>query len=471
MFTLSATELGVQYATQELSPVEVTNDILARAQRLEPTLNAFRLLDKETALDQARASEKRWRVGSALSPLDGVPISIKDIVAVKGHACLSGSLTNNPDLVIQADCPSVARLRESGAVIFGLTHTPEFGWKGITDTPMHGATRNPWNTDHSPGGSSGGAAASVAAGISPLALGTDGGGSVRIPSSYSGLYGIKPTFGRVPHTPNESPYATLVSNGPLARTVEDAANMLAVMAQPDASDWYSAVEGNINYSDNLDVGIRGLKIAYSPELGGARPTSEVRDMISKAVNKLEDLGAHVEEVGQVFSPLRPVFEDYWKAGFGYILNSIPVEKWPLLDPGFRSLAEQGLNVDLNTYYKAISGRVSLGVQMGQFFEKYDLLITPTMPATAPKADVVYHSAEFDRWDDATPYTVPFNLTGHPAASIPVGLAANGLPVGMQIVGARFNEKTILQASRAYEKISPWCQDLNVLIEGLGDNAG
>ncbi len=358
MFTLSAAELGAQYATQELSPVEVTNDILARAQRLEPTLNAFRFLDKETALDQARASEKRWRAGSALGPLDGVPISIKDIVAVKGHACLSGSLTNNPDLVMQADCPSVARLREGGAVIFGLTHTPEFGWKGITDTPMHGATRNPWNTDHSPGGSSGGAAASVAAGISPLALGTDGGGSVRIPSSYCGLYGIKPTFGRVPHTPNESPYATLVSNGPLARTVEDAAVMLAIMAQPDASDWYSAVEGNINYTDNLDVGIRGLKIAYSPELGGARPTSEVREMVSKAAKKLENLGAHVEEVDQVFSPLRPVFEDYWKAGFGYILNSIPAEKWPLLDPGFRSLAEQGLNVDISTYYKAISERVS-----------------------------------------------------------------------------------------------------------------
>lgn len=466
MFTLSAQELSARYATQDLSPVEVTSKILARAERLEPNLNAFRLLDTKNAIEQAKASEARWREGQVLGPLDGIPISIKDIVPVKGHACLSGSLTNDPNLIMAADCPSVARLRESGAILFGLTQTPEFGWKGITDAPMYGATRNPWNTEHSPGGSSGGAGASVAAGIGPLALGTDAGGSIRIPSSYCGIYGIKPTFGRVPHSPNESPYATLTSSGPLARTVRDAATMLTVMAKPDGRGWYSAVDQGLDFSDDMEAGVKGLKIAYSPNLGGAKPTDEVRALVETALKALERLGANIEEVDEIFPPLRPVFEDYWKAGFAYILKNVPQAKWPLMDPGLLALAKDGLKVDLESYYKAVSARVKLGSKMGQFFERYDLLVTPTMPAPAPRADVIYHSAEFDRWDDATPYTVPFNLTGNPAASIPVGRAANGLPVGMQIVGARYDEKTILQASRAYEKTSLCPQDLIENIEAL-----
>jgi len=466
MHRFSAEELSAHYAAKNLSPVEVTTTILTRAADLEPKLNAFRLLDNKAALEQAKASESRWRTGNPLGPLDGVPISIKDIVAVKGHACLSGSFTNDPELLMPEDCPAVARLREGGAVLFGLTQTPEFGWKGITDAPMYGATRNPWNTDHSPGGSSGGAGAAVAAGIGPLGLGTDAGGSIRIPASYCGLFGIKPTFGRVPHSPNESPYATLTSSGPLARTVQDAAVMLNLMSMPDARDWYSAADQGIDFARDLDRGVKGLKIAYSPNLGGAKPTEDVRRLVEAALKRLEKLGAHIEEVGEVFSPLRPTFEDYWKAGFGYILKNIPKAKWSLIDPGFLALAEEGLDVDLESYYKAVSARVALGSRMGQFFGKFDLLITPTMTSTAPRADVIYHSADYDRWDDATPYTVPFNLTGHPAASIPVGLAANGLPVGMQIVGARYNEETILQASRAYEKLSDCQQGLFKIMDAL-----
>ncbi len=464
--SLNASEITQQYAKKEISPVDVTSDILKRAENLNGSLNAFRLIDSDAALAQAKESEARWSAGKQIGPFDGIPISVKDIVQVKGHACLSGSTTTDPKAIARQDCPSVARLREAGAVFIGLTHTPEFGWKGITDSPLHGFTRNPWNTDHSPGGSSGGAGSAVAAGLGPLALGTDAGGSIRIPASYCGITGIKPTFGRVPHAPNESPYATLASVGPMGRTVTDIAHMLTVMSKPDARDWYAAPDQKLDFAADLDQGIKGLKIAYSPNLGGASPNPDILKLTHQAAQHYEELGATVEEVGPVFDPLRPIFEDYWKAGFGYILRQVPEEKRENLDPGFRSLAEEGLGVDIETYYKAASARVALGSKVEQFFDQYDLLITPTMPSTAPRADITYHSPEFDRWQDATAYTVPFNLTGHPGASIPVGFGKNGLPVGLQIVGKRFNEKLILQAAYAYETAFGDSDPLHELIEGL-----
>ncbi|MCG8492751.1 MAG: amidase [Sneathiellales bacterium] len=465
MFQLSAVELHTRYKEKKLSPVEFTEQLLKRTETLNTSLNAFRLIDHENAISQAEQSHKRWREGNPLGPLDGIPISIKDIVNVKSQSCLSGSHASSSTPAVR-DCPAVERLREAGAILFGLTHTPEFGWKGITDSPRFGITRNPWNTDHSPGGSSGGAGAAVAAGLGPLAHGTDAGGSVRIPSSYCGLFGIKPTYGRVPHAPNDSPYSTLASTGPLSRTVSDAALMLNVISQPDSRDWRSAADQKLDYLEGLEGSIAGVKIAYSPDLGGAEATPEILEYMDKALDKLRKLGAVVEVTDSIFDPLRPVFEDYWKAGFAYILKQIPKDKWDQLDPGFRKLAEQGFSVDLDSYYAAESGRVKLGAKVNTLFDEYDLLITPTMASTAPRADIIYHSEDFDRWRDATPYTLPFNLTGHPAASIPIGIAQNGLPVGMQIVGARFDEKTILRLARAYEKVSDHSERLNTLIESL-----
>lgn len=465
MFQLSAVELSVKFKEKTLSPVEFTEQLLKRTEDLNSSLNAFRLIDNENARAQAERSHKRWQEGSPLGPLDGIPISIKDIVAVKGHRCISGSHTSSSQPA-DRDCPAVERLREAGAILFGLTHTPEFGWKGITDSPRFGITRNPWNTDHSTGGSSGGAGAAVAAGLGPLAHGTDAGGSVRIPSSYCGLFGIKPTYGRVPHAPNDSPYSTLASTGPLARTVTDAALMLNVISRPDSRDWRAAADQKLDYLEGSEESIDGLKIAYSPDLGGARANPEILEFVEQALDTLQKLGAIVKKTGHVFDPLRPVFEDYWKAGFAYILKQISKDKWDQLDPGFRTLAEQGLSMDLETYYAAASNRVKLGAKVNALFDDYDLLITPTMTSTAPRADITYHSEEFDRWRDATPYTVPFNLTGHPAASIPVGIARNGLPVGMQIIGSRFDEKTILRLARAYEKVSDHPEKLNALIESL-----
>jgi aspartyl-tRNA(Asn)/glutamyl-tRNA(Gln) amidotransferase subunit A len=455
LHTMTAAALVENYATGELSPVAVTEAILDRADRLDRDLNAFVVIDHDGARRQAAASADRWRANQPLSKLDGVPVSIKDLVAMRGFPTLSGSRTTDPAAVSQIDSPVVARLREAGAILIGKTHTPEFGWKGITDSPLHGITRNPWNTQRSPGGSSGGAGAALAAGIGPLAHGTDAGGSIRIPASYCGLYGIKPTFGRVPHAPNDAPYVTLASSGPLAHTVRDAARMLTILSRPDQRDWYAAPYQGIDFEAELDEGVAGLRIAFSPRLGGARPDPEVEELVRRAVRRFEQLGAVVEEVGPVFEPLRPVFEDYWKAGFAYLLKSIPEDKRELMDPGLRELAEQGLAVDLDGYYKAITARARFGSEMEQFHTRYHLLITPTMPTTAPRADIVYHTPAYDRWDHAVPYTVPFNLTGQPAASIPVGLAADGLPVGMQIVGPRFSEALILRASRAFERAAPF----------------
>ena len=447
---LSADQLTARYAAGALSPGEVIEDTLSRLERFEPALNAFQLIDAGTARAQAEKSTARWKAGAALGDLDGVPVSIKELVLTRDWPTPQGSKTVEMDQSWDEDAPAVARLREAGAVLFGKTTSPEFGWKGITDSPLNGTTNSPWNTAHSPGGSSGGASAAVAAGIGPLALGTDGGGSIRIPAGYTGLFGLKPTFGRVPSYPIDSPYCTLVSSGPLARCVRDAARMLNVISRPDARDWYAAPYDAADYLAGLDQGIKGLRIAYSPELGGAGPEAAVTELTDQAVKILENLGAHVEQPGPVFEPLRPIFEDYWVAGFGHILRGIDPDKHDLLDPGFRSLAERGLEVDLQTYYRGLSARATLGARMAAFHERYDLLVTPTLPTTAPRADVIYHSAEFDRWDHAVPYTVPFNLTGQPAASVPVGVAPDGLPVGLQIVGPRFAEGLILRASFALE---------------------
>ncbi len=467
---LSAADLTRRYADATLSPSEVIEDVLARIARFDATLNAFQLVDAEAARGQAASSTARWQDGKPLSDLDGVPISIKELVLTKGWPTPQGSRATNPDQTWNEDAPAVARLREAGAVLFGKTTSPEFGWKGITDSPLNGTTRSPWNPEHTPGGSSGGASAAVAAGIGPLALGTDGGGSVRIPSGYTGLYGIKPTFGRVPSIPVESPFCTLVSSGPLARNVADAARMLNTITKPDARDWYAAAYDGVDYLEGLDLGVQGLRIAYCPDLGGAQPDAAVTALTDHAVRLLEDLGAHVEQPGSVFEPLRPIFEDYWVAGFGHILRGIAEDKRDLLDPGFRALAERGLGVDVETYYKGLGARAMLGARMAAFHETYDVLVTPTLPTTAPRADVMYHSAAFDRWDHAVPYTVPFNLTGQPAASVPVGLATDGLPVGLQIVATRFADRLVLRVSAALESAIGFAQphaDLQTALDNMG----
>ena len=450
---MTATDLIACYRKGALSPSEVIEVVLARLEKLEPGLNAFQLVDADAARAEAARSTDRWAKGEPCGALDGVPISIKDIVATAGWPTRSGSLAT-PEAPGTFDAPCVARLREAGAVLFGKTTTPEFGWKGMTDSPLKGLTRNPWNLAHTPGGSSGGAGAAMAAGIGALAHGNDGGGSVRIPSSYCGLYGLKPTFGRVPHHPQDSPFSTLSASGPLARSVADAALMLNEMARPDARDWYALPYDGRDYLADLDAGVAGLKIGLSTDLGGAEVVPEVLAIVTRAANKFADLGAELTEVGPIIEPLRPVFENYWLAGFGFTLSKVAPEKRDLLEPRFRELAEQGAAGSKEVAFAGMVARAALGSEFNRFHESYDLLLTPTMPTPPPTADTPYHSAQFDRWHHAVPFTVPFNLTGQPAASVPCGLTESGLPVGLQIVGPRYSEALILRAMRAFEQAAP-----------------
>src|SRR6267378_5318742 len=280
--SLSATELLDGFSKHELSPVEVTRAVLERIERLNPVLNAFNLVS-ERALDDARTSEARWMAGQPKGLLDGVPVSIKDIILTKGWPTLRGSKTVDPRGPWNDDAPASARLREHGAVLLGKTTTPEFGWKGVTDSPLTGITRNPWNPKKTPGGSSGGAAAAVAAGMGPLALGTDGGGSIRIPCSFTGLFGLKPSFGRVPAWP-PSPFGTVAHVGPMTRSVEDAALMLNVLSLPDERDWHALPYDARDWRTGLDQGISDLHIAYSPDLGYAKVDTEVAAIVRKAID-------------------------------------------------------------------------------------------------------------------------------------------------------------------------------------------
>ncbi|MBC9177624.1 amidase [Pseudoroseomonas ludipueritiae] len=448
---LSATALGQAYAAGELSPVKVAERHLARIEALEPALNAFQLVDREGALDAAREATGRWRQGAALGPLDGIPVTIKDNVDMKGWPTRNGS-TTSPPTPAPEDAPVVARLREAGAVFLGKTTTPEFAWKGITDSRLKGFTRNPWALDRSPGGSSGGAAAALAAGIGTLAYGNDGGGSIRIPASFCGLFGLKPTFGRVPHHPVEGVFATVNSGGPLARHVADAALALQVMARPDRRDWYALPQPAEDWLAGLRPRLRGLRFAYAPNLGEVEPDQEIRACLEQGIARLREAGAVVEEVGPVIPPLQPVFQDFWMAGFAHLLRGVPQDRWDELDPGFRQVAERGLDVSAEQLLAGEVARARLHRRFAQLHERYDLLLAPSTPHAAPPVETVYHSASYDRWRDGVAYTLPFNLTGQPAASICCGVTGAGLPVGLQVAGPKYSERLILEACLAIEAV-------------------
>ena len=451
---LSASELLAAYRARTLSPVEVLRAVLARVAALNPVLNCFNLLDEEVALGAARASEARWRKGAPVGPLDGVPTSIKDIILTKGWPTLRGSKTVDPAGPWHDDAPAVARLREAGAVIFGKTTTPEFGWKGVTDSPLTGVTRNPWNPKKTPGGSSGGSAAAVASGMGPLTVGTDGGGSIRIPCAFTGLFGLKPSFGRVPAWPL-SPFGTVAHLGPITRTVRDAALMMNVLALPDARDWHALPFDRRDYLQGLEDGVKGLRIAYSPDLGYAKVDREIAGLVKQAAKAFGDLGAKVEQVDPGFDDQQDVFTLHWFPGAAYVVRNIAPAKRKLMDKGLLQVARAGEKITLEQYQGAVTRRGALGVLMNRFHEKYDLLLTPTLPLPAfdagkEVADVVKER----RWTDWTPFSYPFNLTQQPAASIPCGLTKAGLPAGLHIVGPKYADALVLRAARAYETVRP-----------------
>jgi aspartyl-tRNA(Asn)/glutamyl-tRNA(Gln) amidotransferase subunit A len=417
---------------------------------LNPRLNAFNLIAQESALRDAEASERRWREGQPKGLLDGVPVSIKDIILTKGWPTLRGSKTVDPKGPWNDDAPVTARLREAGALLLGKTTTPEFGWKGVTDSPLTGITRNPWNPDKTPGGSSGGAAAAVASGMGPLAVGTDGGGSIRIPCSFTGLFGIKPSFGRVPAWPL-SPFGTVAHLGPITRDVTDAALMLTVMSQPDARDWHALPYEPRDYRGGLEHGIEDLRIAYSSNLGYAKVDAEVAAIVREAVNVFTELGAAVEEKHPGFDNVGPLFQTHWFSGAAFLVKSL--KKTGDVDPGLLEVAAQGEQISAAELMDAQMKRGALGMHMNLFHRDFDLLVTPALPVAA--FDVGQETPNRkDRWTDWTPFTYPFNLTGQPAASIPCGFTKAGLPVGLQIVGPRYADALVLRAARAFESVRP-----------------
>ncbi len=447
----SATELLRRYRDKSLSPVAVAEETLRRLETFEGAVNAFVLYDPDSALAMARESEARWAKGAPLGILDGVPVAIKDTQLTRGWPRRVGSLTIEADQDWPEDAPSTARLRAAGAVFFGKTTTPEFGWKPVTDSPLTGITRNPWDLARTPGGSSGGSAVAVLCGICPLAVGTDAGGSIRIPAAFSGVFGLKPTFGKVAMYP-PSAFGDVSHGGPMTRTVADAALMLDAMKGPDSRDWFSLPDDGIAYRERVREGsLRGKRVALSPTLGYHEPAPAVRAAVEGAARVFAELGAIVEPADPFAESPWPIFQVLAGVGMWSLLRAMPPEKVPLMDPGLVALCRSGEAITQVQFADAISRRIALGVALNRFFERYDLILSPTMPITAafaePRGD---GSPDATNWADWLTYTWAFNLTKNPSASIPCGESA-GLPIGLMVTGRLHDDLGVLQACHAYEE--------------------
>lgn len=454
-----AHELLQLYRSGQASPVEVTQAVLARIERLNPQINAFCVVDPDAALASARASEARWQAhrssGAPVGELEGVPTTIKDLILTRGWPTLRGSRTIDPQQAWDVDAPATARLREAGAVLLGKTTTPQFGCKGETNSPATGITRNPWNTAHTPGGSSGGAAAAVAAGLGPLAVGTDGAGSVRIPAAFCGNVGLKPSFGRVPAYPL-SPFGSVAHLGPHTMSVRDAALMMNVLKKPDARDWTSLPPESTDYTVGLEDGIRGLRIAYSPTLGYARNVHpEITAAVDAGVRQLQALGAHVEQVDPGFDDPLDITTGLWFLGAHTVWSGLTPEQQAVTDPDFRAEAALGAQLSAAQVQQLNLRRGALGSHMRQFMQRYDLLVTPSVAVPAfearPAGTVPMDPQAMLGW---TPFSYPFNLTQQPAITVPCGLTSKGLPMGLQIVGPMFGDALVLRAARAFESVHP-----------------
>ena len=471
---LSATALLDAYRRRALSPVEVTRVMLRRIERLNPLINCYQHVDPEAALRDAQASEARWQRGEPIGPVDGVPTSIKDLLLTRGWPTLRGSRTVDPAGPWEHDAPSTARLREAGAVLLGKTTTPEFGWRGSTDSPLAGITRNPWDTTRTPGGSSGGATAALAAGLCTLATGTDGGGSIRIPAAFTGTVGLKAHFGRVPAWPL-SPMGTVAHVGPQTRTVEDAALMLDVLARPDVRDWMAlppprgswaaALAGDASRAGDFALGtdLRGLRIALSPRLGYVPYVdTEVEAALETAAEVFARLGAQVERIDPGIEDPAWVFAVHWFSSARTFLHRLPEAQLAQLDPGLRESIEYAARYTLDDFLDAQKARGELALRMQRFHQDWDLLLTPGTAVPAfevgqvmpPPPPGVTPQTGTD-WTWWTPFSYPFNLTQQPAIVVCNGFSGGGLPLSLQLVAPNHREDLCLRAARAYEAVTPW----------------
>lgn len=451
---LGVRELTQLFADGSASPVDATKAALGQIEAHDARINAFCFVDADGAINAAEASAKRWREGKALSPIDGIPTTVKDVMMVEGWQTTFGSRVLGSDAPSDWSSPAVERLLEAGAVLIGQTTTPEIGWKGITDNTRHGKTRNPWSDDKTPGGSSGGAAAAAAMGAGVLHVGTDGGGSIRIPAAFCGIFGHKPSYGRVAAYP-PSPYSTLAHVGPMARRVEDGAMMLSILSRPDVRDWHALPYQRLDFEDSLKDGVQGKRFAVSPDLGFVRVHPDVADCVRRAADTFSLLGAIVEEVSAPFAMPDDVVDILWFSGIAGRVKHLNDDQRALLDPGLLELAKRGERVELSDYLDAMTIRAEFGRQVKEYFQHFDFMLTPTVPMPAFAVDEPFPDSKGRGWsDDWIPFTYPFNLTQQPACSVPCGFSGSGLPVGLQIVGAMHDDQGVLQAAYAYEQAAP-----------------
>lgn len=447
--------LSSSYASGEMSPVEATRACLQQIEEFDPLFNAFVGIDADTALGLALDSERRWREGAPLGPVDGIPTVIKDTMTLRGWPTRKGSRHTDPTALAQEDSPAAARLREAGAVILGKTTTPEFGWKGVGDSPLTGITRNPWDLERTTGGSSAGSAAAIASGMAVLATGTDGGGSVRMPAAFSGIFGLKPTFAVVPVYP-PSTGGTLSHVGPMTRTVADAAAMMDVIARSDRREVYPIPDDPRPWVEDLDRGVRGIRIAYSPDYGYADVDPRIATAVRRAVDLLAESGAHVEEVAAPFADCRDDFCTIWDGMLSMALRDVPVEDLIHSDPGLVATLERGRRLSAHDYLDAEAARIRISKAMSELLGRYDLLVSPQMPTVALPVGVdVWDPGSQVHWTQWTPFSYPHNLSRCPAASVPVGLTEDRLPMAMQVVGRHFEDRLVLRAAAAYEAIAPF----------------
>lgn len=446
---LGVAELGAGFAAGKFTPLEVAKATLARAEVVQERYNAFSLIDTDMALTMAKESTARWRNGAPSSPIDGVPTTVKDIVWVKDRAIRYGSRTTSTEPCVQ-DAPSVKRLRAAGAILIGLTTTPEFGWKAITESPLTGVTRNPWNPQTTPGGSSGGAVVAAVAGAGVLHIGTDGGGSVRIPSSFTGVFGLKPTFGRVAAYP-PSAFGTLAHIGPIARSADDAATMFSAMAGRDLDDWNQGI-GELPPLALSEGVLKGARIGLWTKPAHGIVDDEVAAAVAKAARSLETLGAHVEPIELPGADLTETFRIHWYAGAANRFAAVPKDLVSLCDPGFVEVARSGASITGSALVAAQLRRTAFGAAMEKLIAKLDFIVSPAtaIPAFSVPPEVPSDVA-LDRSLYASSFAFPINLSQQPACSTPCGLTTAGLPIGLQFVGARGADAKVLSAAREFER--------------------
>lgn len=448
---MDAAGLAEAYRTRSLSPVEVAKATMDRAEEVNADLNAFTHIDREGALAAASASEQRWKDGAPLSEVDGVPTTLKDIVWVEGWSVRYGSTTTSVRPQAE-DAPSVARLRQAGAVFIAQTTTPEFGWKAVTDSALFGVTRNPWNRAKTPGGSSGGAAVAAAVGAGVFHLGTDGGGSIRIPASFTGIVGHKPTFGRVPAHP-PSAFGTVAHIGPMARSAADTAAMLKAMSGRDLRDWAQGAGKLGSLAEDMPIDLSGKRIGYWSKPASGTLDPEVAGTVDATVAKLSAAGAIVEPVDLPADNLLDLFHHHWFTGAAARLSSIPEVDRKAIDPGFLEIARAGGAYSSTELVLAQVRRGEYGAAMDLLLADYDFLVSPAtaLPAFNAGLEVPTASA-YRRWTEWAGFAFPINLSQQPACVVPCGFTAAGLPVGFQIIGARGDDARVLSAAACLEVI-------------------